>query len=139
MDSVLGTNILVKFGEPRPVTEFRPKYWGIYFGAHWAPPSRKFTNDLNLFYDKVNAGASSHEKVLEVVFASMDGSIKAFEENLAKMHWFGLPYEEEARLAALKVKYDISQLPMLVIVTTDGSKVLSKDARQDIVNAGVDD
>ena len=45
------------------------------------------------------------------------------------MHWQALPYAEEARLAALKVRYDVTALPTLVILDSNGNKVLSKDAR----------
>ena len=133
MESVVGTDLYVKKGETQPVANFRPKYWGLYFGAHWAPPCRKFTTDLKEFYAKVNAGCPDNEKLLEVIFCSMDGNDEHFERNFGLMDWLALPYKEEARLAALKVKYDVNAIPCFVIVDGTGTVVVSKDARQDVL------
>ena len=99
MEAVVGANILVKGGESRPVSSIKPEFWALYFGAHWAPPSRKFTGDLEKFYTAINA----KKKVVEVIFCSMDGNEEHFNRNFGLMNWCALPYTEEARLAALKV------------------------------------
>ena len=52
------------------------------------------------------------------------------------MPWLALPYEDEARVAALKIRYDIKALPTLVITDITGAKVISADARQDVTSAG---
>ena len=45
------------------------------------------------------------------------------------MPWLALPYDDEARVAALKIRYDIKALPTLVITDITGAKVISADAR----------
>ena len=40
----------------------------LYFGAHWAPPSRLFTTNLSKFYTEMN----NNQKVVEVLFVSDD-------------------------------------------------------------------
>ena len=66
----------------------------IYFGAHWAPPCRLFTTTLSEFYSKIN----KDEKLLEVVFCSIDGNEAAFERNYNQMPWCAIPYTEESRI-----------------------------------------
>ena len=51
------------------------------------------------------------------------------------MNWCALPYTEEARLAALKVQYEINSLPTLLVLSADGSKVICQDARKDVAQA----
>ena len=63
----------------------------IYFGAHWAPPCRLFTPTLADFYTKVNAG----QKLIEIIFCSIDGNEAAFERNYAEMPWTAIPFTDE--------------------------------------------
>jgi nucleoredoxin len=72
----------------------------IYFGAHWAPPCRLFTPSLVDFYKKIND--SSAEKKIEVVFASIDGNLAAFERNFAEMPWTAIPFSDDTRIQNLK-------------------------------------
>ena len=50
------------------------KFIGVYFGAHWAPPCRKFTHSLKKNYEEANKDG----KQLEIVFCSQDGNMEAF-------------------------------------------------------------
>ena len=62
---------------------------GIYFGAHWAPPCRLFTEKLARFYHEVNKEFGH----FQIVFVSDDGNKDAFARNFGKMGWLALPYE----------------------------------------------
>ena len=66
------------------------EYIGVYFGAHWCPPSRSFTNVLREVYEKIN----EEEKLFEILFVSFDGNEAAFERNYAEMPWLSLPYKD---------------------------------------------
>ena len=134
MDALIGQTLQVNAGEQKPTTDFKPQYWAFYFGAHWAPPCRKFTNDLVAFYNKINAGCPATEKNLEVIFISMDGNEEHFNRNFGLMPWLSLPYADEARVSALKVKYDITALPTLVVVNSTGTKTVNKEGRIDIID-----
>ena len=134
METLIGTTLQVKVGEEKPTTSFKPHYWAFYFGAHWAPPCRKFTNDLTEFYEKVNNDCPANEKNLEVIFISMDGNKDHFERNFGLMPWFALPYTDEARVSALKVKYDITALPTLIVVNSTGEKTVSNEGRQYVLS-----
>lgn len=71
---------------------------GIYFGAHWAPPCRSFTQTLKEFYEKVNAT----ERRFEVIFVSNDGNDAAFERNFAEMPWCSVPLSDNERSQNLR-------------------------------------
>ncbi len=135
MEAIIGNSLQDKEGQ-KPTTSHTPKYWAIYFGAHWAPPCRKFNGDLKAWYDFANAGCEANKKNVEVIFVSLDGNEAAFNRHFALMPWLALPYEDEARVAALKIRYDIKALPTLVVTDFTGAKVISTDARQDVTSAG---
>ena len=105
-----------------------PKYIGLYFGAHWAPPCRLFTTSLSTFYTEINASS----KQLEVIFVSIDGNQDAFERNYAEMPWLAIPYTDEARISSLKQRYGINGIPTLVILDPQGSLV-TYEGRKDIM------
>ena len=49
------------------------------------------------------------------------------------MHpWLSLPYSDEARVSALKIKYDLKALPTLVVLDGACTKVISEDSRQEV-------
>ena len=132
MDAIVGDKLETKAGTA-PTTSLSPKFWAIYFGAHWAPPCRKFTNDLKEFYTKVNEECKENQKNLEVIFVSLDGNLEHFDRNFGLMPWTALPYADEARVSALKVRYNISALPTLVVLDSTGNKTVSIDARKDVL------
>ena len=103
------------------------KFFGIYFGAHWAPPCRLFTRTLSEFYKETNANG----KHFEVIFVSLDGNLEAFERNYKEMPWLAVPYTDEARISSLKQRYGINGIPTMVILNNEGVLV-SYDGRKDI-------
>ena len=74
------------------------QFIAIYYGAHWAPPCRLFTNTLLEFYEMVN----KNQFQLEVLFVSLDGSREAFESHYKSMPWLAVPYTDESRIFSLK-------------------------------------
>ena len=88
------------------------KYVGLYFGAHWAPCCRRFTEQMCDDYAAINANA----KELELVFVSKDGNQAAFDRNFAEMPWKAVKYDDEARKKSLEQKYGIMEIPTLIIV-----------------------
>ena len=70
------------------------KYIGLYYGAHWAPPSRLYTTNLKeKFWDVVKAG--ENKDLIEIIFVSDDREINHFKRNIAKMPWNSIPFEAE--------------------------------------------
>ena len=96
---------------------------GIYFSAHWCPPCRKFTPELVKYRD-------SQTDDIEVVFVSSD---KTEEKQFEYMKETGMKgptvkYKSDAA-NALKKKYEISGIPTLVMVDSDG-KLLTREGRK---------
>ena len=110
----------------------KAKYYGIYYGAHWAPPCRLFTTVLTDFYDEVNkVKPHDFDKNFEVLFVSLDGSHDAFLRNFKEMKWLGVSMNEDQRISALKQKFGVNGVPTLVITKPNGD-LISYDGRTDI-------
>ena len=96
MDSILGKTF--KRGKDTVDIEVllsSKDFIAVYFGAHWAPPCRLFTQTLTDFTAKLNAGGSTPP--IHIVFCSIDGNEAAFERNFSSMpkDWFAIPYIDE--------------------------------------------
>jgi len=90
-------------------------YVGVYFSAHWCPPCRGFTPQLAQAYkDKL-------KDCMEIVFVSHDRTEKEFGEYYNSMPWCAVQFKSEA-MGALKKNFNVTGIPMLVILNTkDGS------------------
>ena len=106
-----------------------PKFIGLYFGAHWAPPCRKFTTKLTGVYNELNKDS----KVFEVIFVSSDGNEDHFKANLADMPWTAIQYDEKSTKDKLTQKYGIVQIPSLVIIDEKGNTI-SIDGDKDLAS-----
>ena len=101
-------------------TEPGEKFVALYFGSHWAPPSRVFTEVLDHeFYQKVNKDGL----VCEVIFVSDDKSEEAYNHNLtsgstksnsnddniddndAPMPWMAITWDNKEKMNNLKLRY----------------------------------
>ena len=93
---IFGEEVFKKVGEKEKTEAVlnASEFIGIYFGAHWAPPCRLFTTNLEEIYNEIN----KEKKVFEVVFVSKDGNKAAFERNHAKMPWAAVDYEDSKRI-----------------------------------------
>lgn len=73
----------------------KAKYIGLYYGAHWAPPSRLYTKDLEAkFYKEVKEDDGTKD-LIEVIFVSDDRQEDHFKRNIAKMPWLAIPFDAE--------------------------------------------
>ena len=108
------------------------EYLALYFGAHWAPPSRLFTTTLkDKFYNKLNEDADLAGKV-EVIFVTDDRAPDHFERNFKQMPWYAVPYADEHRRANLKSKYGICELPTLVVISAETGEVVTHDGKNNV-------
>ena len=108
------------------------QFIGVYFGAHWAPPCRRFTTQLKKYYSDANAAS----KELEIVFCSSDGSADAFKSNFKDMDWFAVKFDDQATKQALSQTYGIMDLPTLVILDSAGHTI-STQGDSDLLRDGV--
>ncbi|XP_065849936.1 probable nucleoredoxin 3 [Euphorbia lathyris] len=114
------------------VSELVGKIIGLYFGAHWCPPSRAFTSQLIEVYNELRA---TKDGCLEIILVSTDRDIKEFNTNLSNMPWLAIPYEDTTRRKDLCRIFNIKGIPTLVIIGEDG-KTRSRDARGMISSYG---
>merc|ERR1712147_343666 len=108
------------------------KYIGLYYGAHWAPPSRLFTRNLKeKFYDPIK-GDANLAKLIEVVFVSDDREQDAFKRNVAQMPWFAIPFDQGLLMQTLKSKFGVSELPTFAIINAQTGRLVKLEGRQDV-------
>ncbi len=115
MESILGTTFKDKAATVGPERFKDMKVIGIYFSAHWCPPCKAFTPKLAKAYTEIN----TPKKQVEIVFVSSDKDAKSWEEYYATMPWLSIPFGD-ARIPALKTKYNVSGIPTLVILNPKG-------------------
>jgi len=96
----------------------------LYFGAHWAPPCRLFTEKLKAFYYQVNKEFGH----FSIVFISDDGSKEAFLRNYQDMSWLALPYEQQETKLQLKKMFGINGIPHLHVVSAHNGQPIEFDA-----------
>ena len=104
------------------------KYIGLYYGAHWAPPSRLYTTNLKeKFWDPVKAG--DQKDLIDIIFVSDDREINHFKRNIAKMPWCSIPFEAELTKQSLKSKFNVAELPTFAIIDAKTGTLIKQDAR----------
>ncbi len=96
----------------------------IYFGAHWAPPCRLFTEHLLDFHRIIHFEFNN----FKVVFVSDDGDELAFQRNYALMPWLALPYSAVDIKMELKKRAGINGIPNLMIVSSVDGEIMVEDA-----------
>ena len=137
MEDLVGTELVTQGGGMMPLAEAMAgvKYVGFYFGAHWAPCCRRFTETLREEYAAINANG---KRDLEVVFVSKDGNQAAFDRNFAEMPWKAIKYDDEARKKSLEQKYGIMEIPMLLVVRAANGQQVSENGVADLQNHHAD-
>ena len=98
MESIVGPELISRENKIKTAELCtNPKFVGIYFGAHWAPPCRKFTTNLDKVYKELNKDSAC----FEVIFCSSDGSEEHFKANFAEMPWTAIDFNDDACKAKL--------------------------------------
>lgn len=130
MEALLGPTLVGKNG-PVPTSSVNAKYILLYFSAHWCPPCRGFTPKLAMFYDTVNM--PNHQ--VEVIYISRDKNPDQYNEYYSEMPWIALPFEDKARIAAIGNRYQIQQIPALILIDSQGN-MKRNTCRMDVTNKG---
>ncbi|KAJ4763433.1 Kinase C-like zinc finger protein [Rhynchospora pubera] len=104
---------------------------GLYFGAHWCPPSRSFTEMLVKTYNELE---NSEVGRFEVVFISMDRDENEFMASQKLMPWLAIPYNDKIRHDLSRI-FDVKWIPTLIILGAEGN-VISRDGRVMITRYG---
>ncbi|PIA43982.1 hypothetical protein AQUCO_01800209v1 [Aquilegia coerulea] len=123
--------VIAADGEKTLVSELIGKTIGLFFGAHWCPPSRAFAIQLAEVYNELKI---NQNKGFEIVFVSTDRDQEEFDLNISTMTWLAIPYQDKARQDLSRI-FDIKGIPALVIIGPDG-KTLSTNGRAMITSYG---
>ncbi|XP_011410186.1 PREDICTED: nucleoredoxin-like [Amphimedon queenslandica] len=115
--------------EQVPVTDLggEGKVVGVYFSGHWCPPCKQFTPLLSEWYEKFKAGPNGDK--LEIVFVSSDKNEMDFVKYFLTMPWTALPYAERDRKASISAMYNISGIPVLVLLNGADASVITLNGR----------
>lgn len=130
MEALLGTTLLGKSG-PIATSSIQSRFVLLYFSAHWCPPCRGFTPKLSMFYDAVNSSGSQ----VEIIYISRDKTPDQYNEYYSEMPWLALPYEDKTRIGELGARYEIQQIPALILIDREGN-LKRNTCRMDVTNKG---
>jgi nucleoredoxin len=131
LEELIGTELVDAKGQPVELSSLEGKVIGLYFSAEWCPPCRAFTPSLVKLRDR-------RSDEFEVVFISSDRSAEdqqGYMKNY-KMRWPSLPFGSPKR-SELSSKFNISGIPALVIVDSDGN-LISRNGRGDMGRSDTD-
>jgi len=130
MQALLGDNFITREGEFSFSELEENQVICLYFSANWCPPCRIFTPVLVEFYNDVNYP----DKRLEIIQVSSDKDESSFNEYISQLPWAAIPYGDP-RNKALKSRFKITGIPILLLLNRDGSLAYGK-ARADVQNEG---
>jgi nucleoredoxin len=95
----------------------------LYFSAQWCEPCRAFNAQLAKW--SLLHGA---RLPMQTVFVSFDRDADTFATYFSRMQWLAVPYSDYKRRCMLAEKYQVTSLPALLVVGTDGT-VVCRDGR----------
>lgn len=90
----------------------KDKHLMLYFSAHWCPPCQAFTPVLSEAYQKLKEERDD----FELVFVSSDQDEEAFKNYYEEMSFCALPYEYREAKKVLSKMYEVSGIPMLLML-----------------------
>ena len=111
------------------------KIVALYFGANWCPISRIFTTILAEFYNEIYL-ENIEKKQLEIIYVPLDKSQEDFDSHYTEMPWMAYNFGDE-KIKALKEKYDVRSIPMIVVLDTDTQKAISIRGRKEVQDHGL--
>ena len=108
------------------------RYVALYFNAQWCAPCRPFTQILSK-YCKSLAEREGSNYELQVISCSMDQEEEKFTSHFLGMpsSWLAIPYYDRWRVEALSERFNVENIPHVVVIAPDGS-VVNLSARRRI-------
>ncbi|KAK4376871.1 hypothetical protein RND71_003167 [Anisodus tanguticus] len=125
--------VIAADGRKVPVAELEGKIVGLYFSMTSFEERGSFTLKLIEIYDKLKAQGENFEIVM--IPLDNEDEDESFKKGFASMPWFSLPLKDKT-CEKLARYFELSTLPTLVIIGTDG-KTLHSNVAEAIEEHGV--
>jgi len=130
--SIFGEEINTKNGMVNTAEALKnKKRVAIYFSAHWCPPCRQFTPILGQFYEDAKAVDADG---LEIIFVSADSDARQYNEYFGTMPFCSTEYGADVN-EDLNGKFDVSGIPMFIVLDGNDGSVKDKEARGTVMQA----
>ncbi|KAH0668989.1 hypothetical protein KY289_023482 [Solanum tuberosum] len=123
--------VIAADGRKVPVAELEGKIIGLYFSMTSFKGCESFTRKLIEMYDKLKA----QEGNFEIVMIPLDDEDESFKKEFSRMPWFSLPLKDKT-CKKLARYFELSTLPTLVIIGTDG-KTLHSNVAEAVEEHGI--
>ncbi|CAF1022597.1 unnamed protein product [Rotaria sordida] len=112
--------------------ELKNKTIGLYFSAYWCRHCRSFTAKLVQAYK--TALSNNSNLLFDIVFVSGDTDEESFNEYYKQMPWKAIPYENRQQAENLNERYDIEDIPSLIILKPN-CEILTSEADEELISA----
>lgn len=128
--TILGNTLINAVGDSYATDDIisASKYVALYFSAHYCVPCQKFTPMFSILYE------DRPTSDIEVIFVSNDRTKEEFDKYFEDMPWFAIPYESKDLLNKIKLHYNITGIPHVIILNSKTGEIVNKDARNTIAS-----
>jgi len=96
-------------------------------------PCRSFTPLLSELYKEYHK-----EKKIKIIFISFDNDERSFNDYYKTMPWLALDYKERRKKEELSKKFNVTEIPKLVLFEGDSGKIICTNAKDQILYLDVE-
>lgn len=123
---ILGNVEIEKKGVTLTADDLKKKdYIAIYFSAHWCPPCRGFTPNLNKWYEQYFKDSGN----FEMIFNSWDRDEASFNDYYKDMPFATRKWADKSVKEDLDKLFEVNGIPSLVVVDAKTGKLVTAEGR----------
>lgn len=100
----------------------------LFFSAEYCPHCIKYKEILAKAYDNLK----SLNKSFEIIFISHDRDLENFRKHYSDMDYLAMPYAARLKKGKLSRRFDIMEIPRLVMIDPKTGQATNRDAEQDV-------
>lgn len=100
----------------------------LFFSAEYCPHCRDYKKILAKAYDNLK----SLGKSFEIVFISHDRNQGDYDKHYSDMDYLALPFSERLKKGKLARRFDVEEIPRLVMIDPKTGQATNRDADQDV-------
>ena len=100
------------------------RHVALYFSAKWCSPCRPFTQIFMKYCESLKEGLGAGSD-LQVIICSMDQEETEFQDHFLNTcpDWLAIPHYEKRRVEALSERFNVENIPHVVLIAPDTSIV----------------